>query len=280
MAYRKPYSKPTAKSPRFRIERSMDDKTFLVLDTLDFKYTEFASRQDAERECNTRNGTSRPKTSEPAELPALREKLRREGNLSPEEFATLNRPRERDLKPVRLRPDQQILVNQIRKALPAFCRAWGCMLARQSGIADALRLSMTTEEVVAVVGLENPCIPSTHHAIETLDARLRPIRWGRLEDEGFEGVIVVHYLSSDSARLKARYLGRSERDYFRKLDEGHRWLVRCIAVEYDGGLDFDYGSVEALEAYNADPDNPADNDSEGYWGLNPGDLYGFTVEKW
>jgi hypothetical protein len=271
MASKKPNTKPL----RFRVERIGD--RFVIFDAETWTYTQCkpgTSRSQADLECAARNGAGRQKTSEAPELPSLREKLRREGSLSPEEYAALNRPRERDLKPVRLRRDQQILAEQIRKALPALCRAWGCILARQSGIDDAQRRSMTTDGIIAAVGLANRDITFNHHAIETLDACLRPIQWGRLEDEGFEGVIVVHYLSSEATRHKAAYLGRSERDYFRKLGEGHQWLTRCIAAEYDGGIDSDLWSQQSIELYNADPDyDPSDDD--GDWYIDPDDLANF-----
>jgi hypothetical protein len=271
-----------AAPPRFRAMRDDIGNGFVVVDSVAIKIYEFASREEADQDCARRNGEGRQKTSEPAELPSLREKLRKGGVLSPEESAVLKRPRERDLKPVRPRHDPQLFVDQIRKVLPSLCRAWGCEVARQSGIDDALRRAMTTDEVVTAVGfaagLANTEVPFSHHTIGTLDEELRPIRWTCLEDEGFRGAIAVHYLSSDPARLKAGYLGLSRTDYFRKLDEGHRWLTRCLAAEYDGNpIDFDPEAQDAMERDITDGGRSTSDDD--YWGIDPGDLDGFGVEK-
>jgi hypothetical protein len=275
------------KMPRFRVERSMDDKTFLVLDTVECKYYEFATRQEAETDCAKRNGALRPKTSELRELPAIREKLRKGFLLSPEESAALERPRERDLKPVRPRRDPQAFIDQMRKALPALCRNWGSELARHAGIADAQRRTMTTDEVVAAVGLAGTGEGfSFQFDLETLAEEFRELRWTRLEDEGLLGVIAVNCLSSEPARLKARYLGLSERDYSRKLADGHRWLARCLAAKYDSAIDLDPGARDAMRDIE-DRELRADalgrstpDDDDDHWGLNQGDLYGFGIEEW
>jgi hypothetical protein len=270
MAYRKPYRKPAEKTLRFRVERSMDDKTFLVLDTLECKYYEFATRQEAETDCAKRNGALMPKTSERRELPAIRAKLRKGGVLSPAESAALYRARPRDLQPARPRHDPQVFIDQIRKELPALCRAWGSQMAHKSGIDEARRRTMSTDEVVDAVGFANAGGFFSHPPIDTVDAALGRLRWECLEDEGLQGVIAVNYLSREPARLKALYLRLSRTDYFRKLDEGHQYLARCLAAEYDE--EFDEVLWLEIEDYS-----PADDEC---CGLNPGDLFGFTIEKW
>jgi hypothetical protein len=286
MAYRKHYSKPATKSVRFRIERTLDDKRFLVLDGLAGTYAEYATLQEAETECDKLKDALRPKTSEPPELPVLREKLRKEGFLTPEESAVLDRPRDKDLKPVRPRRDPQISIDQMRKALPALCRDWGCELTRQAGIDDERRRKMTTDEVIAAIGLADSGGFSAQFNLETLAEEFRELRLTCLEDEGFRGVVAVNYLSSEPARFKARYLGISERDYFRQLAEGHRWLARCVAAKYDYAIDLDPTARDAMRdiedrELRADVLGRSTPDDDGdCCGLNPGDLFGFTVEKW
>ena len=268
MAYRKHYSKPAEKTLRFRVERSMDDKNFLVLDTVDCKYYQFATRQEAETDCAKRNGALRPKTSELRELPAIREKLRRGGMLTPEESVALNTARPRDLQPVRPRRDPQVFIDQMRKAMPALCRDWGCDLARQAGIDDAQRGAMTTEQVIAAIGLRGAGKDgfSAQFDLETLAEEFRTLRWTRLEDEGFLGVIAVNYLSREPARLKARYLGISERDYFRKLADGHRWLARCLAPKYSN-FSLEWGQQDDINLYEAAPDDLPSGDDDYYVGI-------------
>ena len=280
------YRKTTTKQLRFRVERSMDDKKFLVLDSATCTYSEFASRQEAETECSARNNVGRQKTSEPPELAVLREKLRKEGFLTPEESAVLDRPRDKDLKPVRPRRDPQVFIDQMRKALPALCRDWGCELTRQAGIDDERRRKMTTDEVIAAIGLADSGGFSAQFNLETLAEEFRELRLTCLEDEGFRGVVAVNYLSSEPARFKARYLGISERDYFRQLAEGHRWLARCVAAKYDHAIDLDPTARDAMRdiedrELRADVLGRSTPDDDGdCCGLNPGDLFGFTVEKW
>jgi hypothetical protein len=103
-----------AKAPRFRVERY--GGKFAVVDTIDITIQEFSSRQDADRECDTRNGIVRQKTSEPAELQVLREKLRREGFLSSWEFAAMHRPRTKDLTVQRPMNPPPRLTEQFRQA--------------------------------------------------------------------------------------------------------------------------------------------------------------------
>jgi hypothetical protein len=250
---------------------------FVVVDTVAIKIHEFASRQEAERECDARNNIGRQKTSEPAELPVLREKLRKGGFLTPEESAVLNRPRDKDLKPIRPRSDPQVFIDQMRKALPALCRAWGSELARQAGIDDVQRRAMTTDEVVARVGLADTGDFSAQFYLETLAEEFRDLRWTCLEDEGFRGVIAVNYLSSEPARLKASYLGLSERSYFRKLEECHQWLARCLAAKYGSVIDLDESAPWAMLRDIADGGRIPDDDPQD---LSPEEFRGFSVEKW
>lgn len=268
-----------AKPPRFRVMRDDIGKGFVVVDTVAIKIHEFASRQEAETECDARNNVGRPKTSEPAELPVIREKLRKQGFLSPEESALLERPRESDLKPVRPRRDPQAFIDQVRKALPTLCRDWGYELTRQAGIDDAQRKAMTTDEVIAAIGLAGGGGFSAQFDLETLAEEFREIRWGCLEEEGFLGVIAANYLSSEPARHKARYLGLSERDYFRKLADGHRWIARCLAAKYDSAVDLDLSARNAMERDEYTKGKTPDDD-DGHWGLDEGDLYGFGIEEW
>src|ERR1700743_3761626 len=105
-----------AKPPRFRVERYGDK--FAVVDTIAIRIHEFASREAAELECDARNGSLRPKTSEAAELRILREKLRKEGFLVPEERAVLRRRPPSDLmRLVRPKLDHRDLMFQIRGVL-------------------------------------------------------------------------------------------------------------------------------------------------------------------
>lgn len=269
--------KHTTNQPRFRVMRDDIGNGFVVVDTVAIKIYEFATKDAADRECARRNSIGRQKTSEPAELPILREKLRKGGLLSPEESELLDRPRDWDLKPVRPRRDPQV-IDQIRQALPSLCRDWGSNLARQAGVDDVQRRAMTTDQVVAAVGLADTGGFSAQFDLETLAEEFRELRWTCLEDEGFRGVIAVNYLSSEPARLKARYLGLSERNYFRKLDECHQWLARCLAAKYSSPIDFEASTLWAMLRDISDGGRSTPDDDS--WGLNPEDLNGFGIEKW
>lgn len=250
-----------AKRPQFRVERYGD--RFAVVDTIAIKIYEFASREAAELECDARNGARRQRTTEPPELPILREKLRKQGFLSPGELETFNTRCANELLPAKPAFNPQLFV----KALPKFMRAWATELARRCRIDDAQRRSMTTDEVIADISTAGDIFLSAHRVLNRLDSELRPIRWGRLEDEGFQGVLVVHYLSNEPARLKAEYLGLSERGYFRKLEAGHRWLAPCLAQFRSDTNYFDFDSAEeATEQHNADSEcaRHDDNDHDFY----------------
>jgi hypothetical protein len=150
-------------------------------------------------------------------------------------------------------------------------------MARKAGIDEARRTAMSTDEVVDAVGLARDGGFFSQPPIDTVDEALGPLRWAYLEHEGIQGVIAVNYLSRDPARLKARYLGISERDYFRKLDEGHQYLARCLASEYGSTGALEWGEQDDIERYEAAPDDfPLDDDvlynggrarktSEGFW---------------
>lgn len=249
---------------------------FVIIDTVACQFSEFASRQDAERECDARNGVVKPKTSEPAEIQLLREKFRREGFLTQEEHEALHRPRTRDLIPIRLPRDPRLLIEPCRKLL----QAWVGELCRRSGLHDRQRRSMSTNDVITAiaVGAEGSAIcslPYHRRLFDALNDRLMPLSWSCLEAEGLRGVLAVHYLSNEPARLKADYLGLSERSYFRKLAEAHLWLAKSLGT-YLTANDLDWHSLEDIDRYNAAPDDSHSGDdgyscdrarknSEGFW---------------
>jgi hypothetical protein len=269
--------KHTTKQLRFRIERM--GETFVVIDTVECKYSEFASRKDAERECDARNGIFRQKTSEPAELRVLQEKFKKVG-ISIEEAHGFDQPRTKDIKAVRREAQ---IVGNYREWLPKLLSAMAVELAHQSGMEDTRR-SMATHAVInAITDAADPdAADRKGFSFKTRRLRLLfdefKIDWAHPRDNDLGWVLLIHYASAEPARLKAAYWGISERDYFRKLDAAHRSLAGSLAQRLGGADDSEWFSQDDIERYNAAPDSsPSDND---YWGLNTGDLDGFGVEKW
>jgi hypothetical protein len=261
-----------AKPPRFRVMGPNRFGRYVVVDTVDIKIEEFASRQAAERDCNACNNAGRQKTSEPAELQVLRAKLRREG-LTADEFEALNRPRKRDLLPSR-RPIDSSFIDQVRRVLPSLLRNWAGQLARNAGIDLQSRRIMETDEIIdAVARAAWAWDPSfNHRAIEILSEKMGEFTdWWRLNAEGVRGVLAVHYLSLQPTRLKAAYLKISERSYFRKLDDAHRSLANSLAEGLRFANEFDLGSVDYLERYITAPDTDHSNDDADLY-IDPDDM--------
>lgn len=247
-----------SKPQRFRIERM--GETFVVIDTVACKFSEFASRQDAELECEARNGTAKPKTSEPAEILALREKFRKVG-ISCEEAEAFDQPRARDIKSERRSTGESQSVENARKWLPRLLRAWARDLAIQSGMEDARRRSMRTDSIVdgILVAAGRGAFSFRNRTIQSLGEKVR-MNWARPYGADAGWLLLIHYASADPARLKAEYWGLSERDYFRKIDAAHRWLAR----NYGSENDFEWSSAEDTERYAGRSFSP-DDDFAGLW---------------
>ncbi len=277
------YRKPTTNQPRFRVERMwrtaatpMRGDEFVILDSVALKYDLFPSRLEAERECDARNGIIRQKTSEPAELRVLQEKFKKVG-ISIEEACGFDQPRTKDIKAVRPAREAQI-VESCREWLPKLLSAMAVELAHQSGMEDTRR-SMATQAVIEAI---IDAADRKGFSFKTRRLRLLfdefKIDWAHPRDNDLGWVLLIHYASAEPARLKAAYWGISERDYFRKLDAAHRSLAGSLAQRLGGADDSEWFSQDDIERYHADPDSsPSDNDC---WGLNTGDLDGFSVEKW
>jgi hypothetical protein len=232
---------------RHYIER-MRDK-YVVVDSKEIKFEECATREEAEKLCNLRNGIRL--STEPPSL----ERLAKERAVTPDDIDTYNEVFRQinmggdddvwftpggdigyssagwtetvtDIAPPPTER-QQKLIDDYKKWLPRMLAAWADMVAGQCGY-GAKRRAWDSFTVGLLMATEpEPSFRFPSQDIVEFHWRLWPTNYyaGSHNRETAE-LLALHYLSGDPAHAKAKYFEVSERQFYLKLDAAHRWLAR------------------------------------------------------
>jgi hypothetical protein len=233
--------KHTTNPRRFRVERG--DSQFIILDTVDCKYTSCApstSRFQAEQQCAALNSgappTNRKRYPEygsrtwgllhSAFFPVF---------LSVDGGAYRIRVRGESETPPRRAPvvgqEQDQLVDGYKNWLPTLLRDWADEVAAQCGFSGDRRTQWSTWAILNLIRADTP-----HHlaqadlSIRELHLLVMPstyLEYDSSENLQRREVLAMHYLSAaEPAHIKAGFLGMSKATYLRYLDAGHRLVAR------------------------------------------------------
>lgn len=271
--------KNTTNLPPFRLISGIG-KGFVIVETDPLGIEELpegTTQAEAQKLCDLRNGI-RPS----AEPPSLHRRFVDNG-VTPEDIDSFaddtgrNTEWESGASLPLSTPRAQKVIDNHRKWLPLLLREWAGEVATQCGFGGAKRAAWHTYLVFKAIRAEPYTFAFTRAEIDDLHYRVWPVPADpSVGDKEIETrtALAIFYLSADAVRIKAAYVGASERTYHRQIIAAHRWLAHhWVHGSYPGAQ---VASRAPRVGYLPDDDDGQDEDDGGPFHINADDLAGFS----
>ena len=262
------------KTPQFQFSVQNLGRQLVIFDAATLTYTECAAhitRAEAQKQCAVLNGTFRRQTEEPT----IHERFRKTG-ITREDMGEFDaacvqansRLSQSDIVRPALDRRAQRALKDWQKWLPVLLKAWACEVRSNLELMGSKRRSWPATAVMRAT--RDECsVRFTKPALQAIHGEVWPDFHPTIGLEQ-SAILVVHYVSTEAAQIKAKFFQISERAYYRQLTDIHEALAKQLIArrrEYWPGL----------KRLNVDPLDDDLIEDEGAWDVCWDDLDDLSV---